>query len=93
MSKYETTSTKYFVAKETESGVEEVLQFNDFNGSVYWYSDANSATKYDSKEQAEQMRQLQEMLGKFSNQKATYKVFVTNSETKEAVEVQGDTAE
>lgn len=80
MSKFEMDTTKYIVTRTSggEQATEEVLQFNDYNNTIYWYGSITSATEFDTKEKAEEMAQVQEMLTKITGKSDTFEILVKN---------------
>lgn len=80
MSKFEMDTTKYIVTRTSggENGVEEVLQYNEFNNTIYWYGQITSATEFETREKAEEMAQVQEMLTKITGKSDTFEILVKN---------------
>ena len=72
--------TSYIISR-IKNGIEEVAQYNDYNGSIYWYSNRDSATNFDDLELAKGMLQVQDMLAKLTKQNATFKIYQLDSET------------
>lgn len=70
-----------FVISRIKNGVEEVAQYNDYNGSLYWYSDTASATEFEDLELAKGMVQVQDMMAKLTKQDAAFKIYQLDSET------------
>lgn len=70
-----------FIISRIKNGTEEVAQYNDYNGSIYWYSARESATNFDDLELAKGMLQVQEMMAKLTKQDATFKLYQLNTET------------
>ena len=70
-----------FIISRIKNGQEEVAQYNDFNGSIYWYSDRNSATDFEDLELAKGMLQIQDMMAKLTKQDATFKLYQSDMET------------
>ena len=77
MSKFERHDTKYIVTR-TSGESEEVLQYNDFNSTIYWYGNVSAATEFKTREEAEQMAQVQEMLTKITGKSDTFEILVKN---------------
>ena len=72
--------TAYIISR-TKNGVEEVAQYNDYNGSIYWYSSRDSATEFDTLELAKGMLQVQQMMAALTKQDVSFKLYQLDSET------------
>lgn len=72
--------TSYIISR-IKNDVEEVAQYNDYNGSIYWYSARESATNFDDLELAKGMLQVQEMMAKLTKQDVTFKIYQSDEET------------
>ena len=72
--------TSYIISR-IKNGIEEVAQYNDYNGSIYWYSNRDSATNFDDLELAKGMLQVQEMMAKLTKQDVTFKIYQSDEET------------
>ena len=72
--------TTYIISR-IKNGVEEVAQYNDYNGSIYWYSSRDSATEFDTLELAKGMLQVQQMMATLTKQDATFKLYQSDMET------------
>lgn len=70
-----------FIISRIKNGVEEVAQYNDYNGTIYWYSNRDSATGFEDLEIAKGMLQVQEMMAKLTKQDASFKLYQLDSET------------
>ena len=70
-----------FIISRIKNGTEEVAQYNDYNGTIYWYSDRNSATDFEDLELAKGMLQIQDMMAKLTKQDATFKLYQSDMET------------
>ena len=70
-----------FIISRIKNGTEEVAQYNDYNGTVYWYSNPNSATQFEDLEIAKGMLQVQEMMAKLTKQDASFKLYQLDSKT------------
>ena len=70
-----------FIISRIKNGVEEVAQYNDYNGTVYWYSDRDSATGFEDLELAKGMLQVQEMMAKLTKQDVPFKLYQLDEET------------
>lgn len=75
-----TQKTTYIISR-IKNGIEEVAQYNDYNGSIYWYSSPDSATEFDTLELAKGMLQIQEMMANLTKQDVTFKLYQLDSET------------
>ena len=71
--------TSYIISR-IKNDVEEVAQYNDYNGSIYWYSARESATNFDDLELAKGMLQVQEMMAKLTKQDVTFKIYQSDEE-------------
>lgn len=74
--------TAYIISR-TKNGVEEVAQYNDYNGTIYWYSSRDSATEFDTLELAKGMLQVQQMMAKLTKQDVSFKLYRLDEETYE----------
>ena len=72
--------TAYIISR-IKNGVEEVAQYNDYNGTIYWYSSPDSATEFDTLELAKGMLQVQQMMATLTKQDATFKLYQSDMET------------
>ena len=72
--------TAYIISR-TKNGVEEVAQYNDYNGSIYWYSSPDSATEFDTLELAKGMLQVQQMMATLTKQDYEFKIYQSDTET------------
>ena len=72
--------TAYIISR-TKNGVEEVAQYNDYNGTVYWYSNPDSATDFEDLELAKGMLQVQQMMATLTKQDVSFKLYQLDSET------------
>ena len=70
-----------FIISRIKNGTEEVAQYNDYNGTIYWYSNRESATDFEDLELAKGMLQVQEMMAKLTKQDATFKLYQSDMET------------
>lgn len=72
--------TTYIISR-IKNGQEEVAQYNDYNGTIYWYSSPDSATEFDTLELANGMLQVQEMMATLTKQDVSFKLYQLDSET------------
>lgn len=72
--------TAYIISR-TKNGVEEVAQYNDYNGTIYWYESQNSASEFDTLEFAKGMLQIQQMMATLTKQDYDFKLYQLDSET------------
>lgn len=72
--------TAYIISR-TKNGVEEVAQYNDYNGTIYWYSNRDSATDFEDLELAKGMLQVQDMMAKLTKQDVSFKLYQLDEET------------
>ena len=70
-----------FIISRIKNGTEEVAQYNDYNGTIYWYSNPDSATDFEDLELAKGMLQVQDMMAKLTKQDATFKLYQLDAET------------
>lgn len=70
-----------FIISRIKNGTEEVAQYNDYNGTIYWYSNPDSATDFEDLELAKGMLQVQDMMAKLTKQDATFKIYQSDEET------------
>ena len=70
-----------FIISRIKNGIEEVAQYNDYNGTIYWYSERNSATNFEDLELANGMLQVQDMMAKLTKQDVTFKLYQLDTET------------
>lgn len=70
-----------FIISRIKNDVEEVAQYNDYNGSIYWYSARDSATEFEDLELAKGMLQVQQMMATLTKQDVTFKLYQLDSET------------
>lgn len=74
MSKFTNEKTTYFVVRN-RNNQEEVMQYNEYSGTIVWYVDAEFATEFDTAEQAKKLADVQGLLAKITGQTATFEVF------------------
>lgn len=70
-----------FIISRIKNGTEEVAQYNDYNGTIYWYSNPDSATNFEDLELAKGMVQVQDMMAKLTKQDVTFKLYQLDEET------------
>ena len=70
-----------FIISRIKNNIEEVAQYNDYNGSIYWYSSRDSATEFDTLELAKGMLQVQQMMATLTKQDVSFKLYQLDSET------------
>lgn len=70
-----------FIISRIKNGVEEVAQYNDYNGTIYWYSNRNSATNFEDLELANGIKQLQDSFAKLTKQDVSFKLYQLDAET------------
>ena len=70
-----------FIVSRIKNNIEEVAQYNDYNGTIYWYENRDSATDFEDLELAKGMLQIQDMMAKLTKQDVTFKLYQSNSET------------
>ena len=72
--------TTYIISR-IKNGTEEVAQYNDYNGTIYWYSNRDSATDFEDLEIAKGMLKIQDMMAKLTKQDVSFKLYQLDSET------------
>ena len=72
--------TTYIISR-IKNGQEEVAQYNDYNGTIYWYTSRDSATEFDTLEFAKGMLQIQQMMATLTKQDVSFKLYQLDSET------------
>ena len=72
--------TTYIISR-IKNGEEETAQYNDYNGTIYWYPSRDSATNFEDFELAKGMLQIQDMMAKLTKQDATFKLYQSDIET------------
>ncbi|MGH2064839.1 hypothetical protein [Aerococcus urinaeequi] len=72
-----------FIISRIKNGTEEVAQYNDYNGTIYWYSNRDSATDFEDLELAKGMLQVQDMMAKLTKQDVSFKLYRLDEETYE----------
>lgn len=75
------TQKTTFIISRIKNGVEEVAQYNDYNGTIYWYSNPDSATDFEDLALAKGMLQVQDMMAKLTKQDVTFKLYQLDVET------------
>ena len=70
-----------YILSRIKNGQEEVAQYNDYNGSIYWYSNRDSASEFDTLELAKGMLQVQQMMATLTKQDVSFKLYQLDSET------------
>ena len=70
-----------FIISRIKNGQEEVAQYNDYNGTIYWYSNRDSATDFEDLELAKGMLQVQDMMAKLTKQDVSFKLYQLDAET------------
>ena len=72
--------TAYIISR-TKNGQEEVAQYNDYNGTMYWYTRRDSASEFDTLELAKGMLEIQQMMATLTKQDVSFKLYQLDSET------------
>lgn len=70
-----------FIITRIKNGAEEVAQYEEYNGTIYWYSNRERATAFEDFELAKGMLQIQDMLAKLTKQEVTFKLYQLDEET------------
>lgn len=72
-----------FIISRIKNGIEEVAQYNDYNNTIYWYSNPDSSSEFDTLELAKGMVQVQQMMATLTKQDYEFKIYQLDSETYE----------
>ena len=72
--------TTYIISR-IKNGTEEVAQYNDYNNTIYWYTDRNSSSEFDTIEFAKCMVQIQQMMATLTKQDYEFKIYQSDEET------------
>ena len=75
------SNTTTYIISRIKNGTEEVAQYNDYNGTIYWYSSRDSATNFEDLELAKGIKQNQDSFAKITKQDVTFKLYQLDSET------------
>lgn len=70
-----------YVISRIKNGQEEVAQYNDYNGTLYWYVVLDSATKFEDLDLANGMIDVQKMMNKLTKQDVIFKLYQIDTET------------
>ena len=70
-----------FIISRIKNGTEEVAQYNDYNNTIYWYSNRDSASEFDTLDFANGMVQVQQMMATLTKQDYEFKIYQLDSET------------
>ena len=70
-----------FIISRIKNGVEEVAQYNDYNNTIYWYSNRDSASEFDTLDFANGMVQVQQMMATLTKQDYEFKIYQLDAET------------
>ena len=70
-----------FIISRIKNGQEEVAQYNDYNNTIYWYSNRDSASEFDTLDFANGMVQVQQMMATLTKQDYEFKIYQLDSET------------
>ena len=70
-----------FIISRIKNGVEEVAQYNDYNSTIYWYSNRDSASEFDTLDFANGMVQVQQMMATLTKQDYEFKIYQLDAET------------
>ena len=72
--------TTYIISR-IKNGTEEVAQYNDYNNTIYWYSNRDSASEFDTLDFANGMVQVQQMMATLTKQDYEFKIYQLDAET------------
>ena len=70
-----------FIISRIKNGTEEVAQYNDYNNTIYWYSNRDSASEFDTLYFANGMVQVQQMMATLTKQDYEFKIYQLDAET------------
>lgn len=70
-----------FIISRIKNDIEEVAQYNDYNGTIYWYSNRDSATDFEDLELANGIKQIQDSFAKLTKQDVSFKLYQLDEET------------
>ena len=70
-----------FIISRIKNGTEEVAQYNDYNNTIYWYSNRDSASEFDTLDFAKGMVQVQQMMATLTKQDYEFKIYQLDAET------------
>ena len=70
-----------FIISRIKNGTEEVAQYNDYNNTIYWYSNRDSASEFDTLDFANGMVQVQQMMATLTKQDYEFKIYQLDAET------------
>ena len=70
-----------FIISRVKNGTEEVAQYNDYNNTIYWYSNRDSASEFDTLDFANGMVQVQQMMATLTKQDYEFKIYQLDAET------------
>ena len=70
-----------FIISRIKNGTEEVAQYNDYNNTIYWYSNRDSASEFDTLDFAKGMVQVQQMMATLTKQDYEFKIYQSDEET------------
>ena len=75
------SNTTTYIISRIKNGIEEVAQYNDYNGTIYWYSSRDSATDFEDLELANGIKQIQDSFAKLTKQDVSFKLYQLDAET------------
>ncbi len=64
MSKYEEEKKRYLVVRKLQDDSEAIATIDDYSGNVYWTESIDSASKFETLDEAKKLVKLQADLGK-----------------------------
>ena len=70
-----------FIISRIKNGTEEVAQYNDYNNTIYWYTNRDSASEFDTLDFANGMVQVQQMMATLTKQDYEFKIYQLDAET------------
>ena len=70
-----------FIISRIKNGTEEVAQYNDYNNTIYWYTNRDSASEFDTLDFAKGMVQVQQMMATLTKQDYEFKIYQLDAET------------
>ena len=75
------SNTTTYIISRIKNGTEEVAQYNDYNNTIYWYSNRDSASEFDTLDFANGMVQVQQMMATLTKQDYEFKIYQLDAET------------
>ena len=74
MSVYEEDRKRYVLVRSSLEDREDLATIDDYSGNIYWTSRFDDCTKFETKEECEELLKLQEGLGKLLKKDWTFEI-------------------